>query len=257
MKKNRKYTKEEIEIAVKNSRMYSEIFSNLGVKLNGGSYPWIKNLIKEYGITTDHFLTDEERYKIKGEQLRKYQILSYDEPLPNGCRLKSAKLKDYMTHHGVEYCCNVCELSVWMDKPITLDVDHVNSNPHDNRLENLQFICPNCHRIKTSNERKDDKCGNHCEDCGDTINKKSIKCKSCFMKNLNSVEKINKITWPTNEKLIKMVWEKPTSQISKELGVSDKAVEKRILKIGGDKPPRGYWKKYHSRDSDLSTLLTK
>jgi hypothetical protein len=43
--------------------------------------------------------------------------------------------------------------------------------------------------------------------------------------------------------LEKLIWEKPTSQIARDLGVSDKAVEKHCKKLLLKKPPRGYWAK--------------
>lgn len=49
-----------------------------------------------------------------------------------------------------------------------------------------------------------------------------------------------KITWPSAEVLEKLLWEKPTSQIAKDLGVSDKAIEKHCKKLALKKPPRGY-----------------
>lgn len=52
-----------------------------------------------------------------------------------------------------------------------------------------------------------------------------------------------KITWPSDEILSEMVWKTPTTKIAQLLGVSDKAVEKRIEKLGLSKPPRGYWQK--------------
>jgi hypothetical protein len=52
-----------------------------------------------------------------------------------------------------------------------------------------------------------------------------------------------KIVWPSAEALQKLIWEKPTSQVAKDLGVSDKAVEKHCKKLGLKKPPRGYWAK--------------
>jgi hypothetical protein len=52
-----------------------------------------------------------------------------------------------------------------------------------------------------------------------------------------------KIVWPSAAALEKLIWEKPTSQVAKDLGVSDKAVEKHCKKLGLKKPPRGYWAK--------------
>lgn len=52
-----------------------------------------------------------------------------------------------------------------------------------------------------------------------------------------------KVERPFKEELEKLVWEKPTAQIARELGVSDKAVEKWCKAYGIEKPPRGYWVK--------------
>ncbi|NJR18515.1 MAG: hypothetical protein HC785_24240 [Calothrix sp. CSU_2_0] len=55
--------------------------------------------------------------------------------------------------------------------------------------------------------------------------------------------KTRKVERPLKEELEKMVWEKPTLQIGKDFGVSDKAVEKWCKAYGIEKPPRGYWMK--------------
>ena len=52
-----------------------------------------------------------------------------------------------------------------------------------------------------------------------------------------------KIEWPSKEELEKLLWERPTMHIAKDLGISDKAVEKHIKKLNLTKPPRGYWAK--------------
>jgi hypothetical protein len=53
----------------------------------------------------------------------------------------------------------------------------------------------------------------------------------------------NKIRWPTTDRLKELVWSTPTSVLAKQLGVSDKAIDKRCKKLGVEKPPRGYWAK--------------
>ena len=60
-------------------------------------------------------------------------------------------------------------------------------------------------------------------------------------KDLNIKTDKIKIVWPTPDILEKELWKKPTTTIASELGVSDKAVEKHVNKLGLSKPPRGFW----------------
>lgn len=59
--------------------------------------------------------------------------------------------------------------------------------------------------------------------------------------------KPTKITWPSNEELAKLVWEKPRSTLAKELGVSDKAIAKHCEKNKIEQPGRGYWMKINKK----------
>jgi 5-methylcytosine-specific restriction endonuclease McrA len=64
-------------------------------------------------------------------------------------------LEDYSTRASVRrviiqdklipYKCGVCDIDTWLDKKISLHLDHINGINGDNRLENLRFLCPNCH----------------------------------------------------------------------------------------------------------------
>lgn len=41
--------------------------------------------------------------------------------------------------------CEECGLATWQNRPLALQLHHVNGDGQDNRLENLQLLCPNCH----------------------------------------------------------------------------------------------------------------
>jgi DNA-binding CsgD family transcriptional regulator len=41
--------------------------------------------------------------------------------------------------------CEACGISEWLEQPITMELHHRNGDGLDDRLENLQLLCPNCH----------------------------------------------------------------------------------------------------------------
>lgn len=45
----------------------------------------------------------------------------------------------------LEYKCTKCGIDSWQGETIVLDLDHINGNNRDHRLENLRYLCPNCH----------------------------------------------------------------------------------------------------------------
>jgi Zn finger protein HypA/HybF involved in hydrogenase expression len=41
--------------------------------------------------------------------------------------------------------CNHCGIDKWNNKPIVLELEHIDGNHYNNERENLEVICPNCH----------------------------------------------------------------------------------------------------------------
>ena len=67
------------------------------------------------------------------------------------------RIEDYATRASVRkkiindnlipYECNECGIKDWKGKKLSLHLDHINGCNSDNRIENLRFLCPNCHSL--------------------------------------------------------------------------------------------------------------
>lgn len=65
----------------------------------------------------------------------------------NSTYLNRAKLKERLVRDNLlKYECSVCgNTGEWNNKFLSLQLDHINGINNDNRIENLRFLCPNCH----------------------------------------------------------------------------------------------------------------
>lgn len=74
-------------------------------------------------------------------------ILKGEEILLNPNRSsKNNLIKNYLFKNDIkEYKCEECEIKEWNNKPISLELDHIDGNRNNNKLENLRILCPNCH----------------------------------------------------------------------------------------------------------------
>jgi hypothetical protein len=57
--------------------------------------------------------------------------------------------------HERGHRCERCKLEVWLEQPISLQLEHKDGNHNNNAKENLELLCPNCHsQTSTYNRRK-------------------------------------------------------------------------------------------------------
>lgn len=132
---------EEFCNIVENSDSYSDCLRQLGLGTHGGSSTDIlKERIQELSCDISHF---GNKKKVISPNVK----YSLDEILVENSTYKNiARLKIRLVKEGyLEYKCARCGINEWMGEPISLQLDHQNGKNNDHRLENLRFLCPNCH----------------------------------------------------------------------------------------------------------------
>ena len=111
-----------------------DTFLKLAKKLKT-SRKWATRMVYLYKLDIDHFRPG------------KYRPRGPDDVLILGNKRQNSVVKRVVLEHCLlDYTCNRCgQEPVWEDEPLTLQLHHINGNSKDNRIENIEFLCPNCH----------------------------------------------------------------------------------------------------------------
>ncbi len=143
----RKWTKKDLKRAAKRSRSVRQVLHYLGLKEAGGNYNQIKKYLNFYKINTSHFKGRAWNKGLRG--IRRPQI-PLEKILVKNSNFQSYKLKKRLIASGLKpaYCENCGWRKKSKDGRLPLELDHINGNTKDNRLENLRILCPNCHSLQ-------------------------------------------------------------------------------------------------------------
>jgi hypothetical protein len=117
----------------------------LGLRPTGGNYAVLRGRIREHGISTTHWLGQGH---LKGKLNPHVPTIPLEAILVRDSRYRGSTslLKRRLLKAGlITYRCLCCGLSEWMNASLALELDHVNGDRTDNRIENLRLLCPNCH----------------------------------------------------------------------------------------------------------------
>lgn len=207
----------------------NEVLKILGHKGTSEYYRQIQTIITKYGLNTDHFGKLQKNNKIEKRKT--------DDILIENIDINVSKLRDRLIKENIKkYECECCGLVEWNGKPIPLQLHHINGNRKDNRLENLQILCPNCHaQTENFSKRKHLSNKNKCLICGCEISSKSKYCKKCYWeeiakKHLHNYDKYTEIV--EKETLLNDFKELGTfTGVGKKYNVSDNTIKNWCIKL--------------------------
>jgi len=147
IERKKKWNVEQLKKAVKESRSIRQVLACLGLREAGGNYSQIRDHIRRQELDTSHFHGQawNKGLKIPGRYLYETKNL-----LVRDSGYQSYKLKKRLLSEGLKL--PRCEQCGWHKKSpdgrLPLELDHINGNNRDNRLENLRILCPNCHSLQ-------------------------------------------------------------------------------------------------------------
>lgn len=148
----RKWSDEEFKIAVAESFSYAQVIERLHLRAAGSNYDTVKRKIMELGLDTSHMTgkgwNTGARYTPIREKRPLSEILIEHSTFVNANHLRERLLGEGIKEHRCEKCGN----TQWLGKPIPLELHHINAIRDDQRLSNIQLLCPNCH-AQTDNYR--------------------------------------------------------------------------------------------------------
>jgi hypothetical protein len=145
--KPRKWTETQLREAAKSSFSVRQVLNKLGLREAGGNYSQIKKYLDEFQINTEHFKGKGWNKGLKGIGISRIKL---EDILVVGSTFQSYKLKKRLFSIGLKKPqCELCNWAIMSkDGRIPLELDHINGNRLDNRIENLRILCPNCHSLQ-------------------------------------------------------------------------------------------------------------
>jgi 5-methylcytosine-specific restriction endonuclease McrA len=142
------------------SNSLADIIRYMGLKYStkgSGNFRTLRRHLEKFSINTSHFDPNAARAKSLRQNVEKIKIpltdiLSGTVTYNGGSNF----LKGRLYREGVKTPkCEECGLGDnWNEKPIVHQLDHVDGDSGNNKLENLRILCPNCHSQTVTFSRK-------------------------------------------------------------------------------------------------------
>lgn len=143
-----KLTDGEFIDLVKSSLNTSEVLFKLGYTTKGNSwgYSQVKQRMVDLNLSGKDF-----KGKAAAAAINDSKRIDKNKLFCKGSKhARNILRKTIIQENLIPYKCAICGITEWQGKTLSLELDHINGENNDNRLENLRFLCPNCHSQTTT-----------------------------------------------------------------------------------------------------------
>lgn len=138
-----KLSDEQFVELLKKSSTISEVLFKLGYTVKGNSWGYSQVKRRMDDLNLDYSIFKGKSAVIKTGRL---DNVRKEDILKENCKHQRTVLRRYVIKNNlIPYKCAICGCTEWQGKTLSLELDHINGINNDNRLENLRFLCPNCH----------------------------------------------------------------------------------------------------------------
>ena len=138
-----KLSDEQFVELLKKSSTISEVLFKLGYAVKGNSWGYSQVKRRMDDLNLDYSIFKGKSAVIK---INKLNNVKKEDILKENCKHQRTVLRRYVIKNNlIPYKCAICGCTEWQGKTLSLELDHINGVNNDNRLENLRFLCPNCH----------------------------------------------------------------------------------------------------------------
>lgn len=138
-----KLSDEQFVELLKKSSTISEVLFKLGYTVKGNSWGYSQVKRRMDDLNLDCSIFKGKSAVIKTNKLNN---VKKEDVLKENCKHQRTVLRRYIIKNNlIPYKCAICGCTEWQGKTLSLELDHINGVNNDNRLENLRFLCPNCH----------------------------------------------------------------------------------------------------------------
>ena len=146
----RQYDKQWLSELCAESYSYAEVLTKAGRKQGGGTQATLKKKIAEFEIDISHF-TGQLWRNAPNKQCdsKTHEKYCLNEVFVKNSPVTQKVLRGYVERHQIiEYKCEKCGCNgQWQGGKISLEIDHIDGDNSNNLIENLRYLCPNCHAL--------------------------------------------------------------------------------------------------------------